>query len=289
MSTLTQQYNYYDRNSPSGTLIPLPEHWEMKMDPFTGWPFFVDHPNRRTTWLDPRYPYLNKVQPSYYDPYSAPRYDPFSAPCYDPWGWGSYPVVRKPRPQSNDARHTKNAERSSSSSQKEDVVACATKDEPPVTENSTLDKKDEPMEDTSSDQQPVTSDDHHNTPCDAPVDRHMTPCDPQDGDETDDQRDDQPCNEADTPTHSSDEIQQIISEIDKITVKVNDLKPSIESFSESNTSKNYRYLEETLISCMLQLDNINTNGVMSIREHRKAAIVYIEELLKKLEENSTKS
>ena len=33
----------------------LPLHWEMKMDPITGWPFFVDHANRRTTWDDPRW------------------------------------------------------------------------------------------------------------------------------------------------------------------------------------------------------------------------------------------
>ncbi|XP_069823839.1 BAG family molecular chaperone regulator 3 [Dendropsophus ebraccatus] len=33
---------------------PLPPGWEMKLDPHTGWPFFVDHNNRSTTWSDPR-------------------------------------------------------------------------------------------------------------------------------------------------------------------------------------------------------------------------------------------
>ncbi|KAM4031703.1 BAG family molecular chaperone regulator 3 [Anomaloglossus baeobatrachus] len=33
---------------------PLPPGWEMKLDPHTGWPFFVDHNNRTTTWCDPR-------------------------------------------------------------------------------------------------------------------------------------------------------------------------------------------------------------------------------------------
>ncbi|XP_030058474.1 BAG family molecular chaperone regulator 3 [Microcaecilia unicolor] len=33
---------------------PLPPGWEMKLDPHTGWPFFVDHNNRTTTWSDPR-------------------------------------------------------------------------------------------------------------------------------------------------------------------------------------------------------------------------------------------
>ncbi|XP_029466383.1 BAG family molecular chaperone regulator 3 [Rhinatrema bivittatum] len=33
---------------------PLPPGWEVKLDPHTGWPFFVDHNNRTTTWSDPR-------------------------------------------------------------------------------------------------------------------------------------------------------------------------------------------------------------------------------------------
>ncbi|XP_073451878.1 BAG family molecular chaperone regulator 3 isoform X2 [Aquarana catesbeiana] len=33
---------------------PLPPGWEIKVDPNTGWPFFVDHNNRTTTWSDPR-------------------------------------------------------------------------------------------------------------------------------------------------------------------------------------------------------------------------------------------
>ncbi|KAM9197769.1 BAG family molecular chaperone regulator 3 isoform 2-T2 [Dugong dugon] len=33
---------------------PLPPGWEIKIDPQTGWPFFVDHNSRTTTWNDPR-------------------------------------------------------------------------------------------------------------------------------------------------------------------------------------------------------------------------------------------
>lgn len=33
---------------------PLPPGWEVKIDPQTGWPFFVDHNSRTTTWSDPR-------------------------------------------------------------------------------------------------------------------------------------------------------------------------------------------------------------------------------------------
>ncbi|XP_074089623.1 BAG family molecular chaperone regulator 3 [Macrotis lagotis] len=37
-----------------GERDPLPPGWEIKIDPQTGWPFFVDHNNRTTTWNDPR-------------------------------------------------------------------------------------------------------------------------------------------------------------------------------------------------------------------------------------------
>ncbi|XP_041467626.1 BAG family molecular chaperone regulator 3-like isoform X1 [Lytechinus variegatus] len=33
---------------------PLPANWEMLTDPGTGWPFFVNHAARATTWEDPR-------------------------------------------------------------------------------------------------------------------------------------------------------------------------------------------------------------------------------------------
>lgn len=41
---------------------PLPVGWEVKIDPQTGWPFFVDHNNRATTWNDPRHD-AKKVTP----------------------------------------------------------------------------------------------------------------------------------------------------------------------------------------------------------------------------------
>ncbi|XP_062957919.1 BAG family molecular chaperone regulator 3 isoform X2 [Cynocephalus volans] len=40
----------------AGDRDPLPPGWEIKVDPQTGWPFFVDHNSRTTTWNDPRLP-----------------------------------------------------------------------------------------------------------------------------------------------------------------------------------------------------------------------------------------
>ena len=55
------------------TAIALPPHWEMKMDPVTGWPFFIDHVNRGTTWHDPRF---------YCRPWGLTDYYPTSYPCW---------------------------------------------------------------------------------------------------------------------------------------------------------------------------------------------------------------
>ncbi|XP_051504618.1 BAG family molecular chaperone regulator 3-like [Myxocyprinus asiaticus] len=53
-----KQYQSMKTLSPVETMAtndPLPPGWEIKIDPHTGWPFFVDHNNRTTTWNDPRH------------------------------------------------------------------------------------------------------------------------------------------------------------------------------------------------------------------------------------------
>ncbi|KAI1894632.1 hypothetical protein AGOR_G00117760 [Albula goreensis] len=60
MAHFTQPRSLYSRKTQSpmvqmATNDPLPPGWEIKIDPHTGWPFFVDHNNRTTTWNDPRH------------------------------------------------------------------------------------------------------------------------------------------------------------------------------------------------------------------------------------------
>ncbi|CAH2323270.1 BAG family molecular chaperone regulator 3 [Pelobates cultripes] len=49
---------HYPMKTTQGSMIPsnepLPPGWEIKLDPHTGWPFYVDHNSRSTTWSDPR-------------------------------------------------------------------------------------------------------------------------------------------------------------------------------------------------------------------------------------------
>ncbi|XP_028681477.2 LOW QUALITY PROTEIN: BAG family molecular chaperone regulator 3 [Erpetoichthys calabaricus] len=51
---------------------PLPPGWEIKIDPHTGWPFFVDHNNRTTTWNDPRHD-LKRERHSSNGPSASPQ------------------------------------------------------------------------------------------------------------------------------------------------------------------------------------------------------------------------
>ncbi|MGH0115876.1 UNVERIFIED_CONTAM: hypothetical protein FKN15_054232 [Acipenser sinensis] len=51
----------------------LPPGWEIKIDPQTGWPFFVDHNNRTTTWNDPRHDLKEERQLSSNGPSLSPQ------------------------------------------------------------------------------------------------------------------------------------------------------------------------------------------------------------------------
>ncbi|XP_077350828.1 BAG family molecular chaperone regulator 3 [Festucalex cinctus] len=67
--------------SPTTTMAnndndPLPLGWEVKIDPQTGWPFFVDHNNRTTTWNDPRHDTKKVREVSPNGPSSPPEPSP---------------------------------------------------------------------------------------------------------------------------------------------------------------------------------------------------------------------
>ncbi|KAM4636289.1 BAG family molecular chaperone regulator 3 [Discoglossus pictus] len=69
---------------------PMPPGWEIKLDPHTGWPFFVDHNNRITTWSDPRLQDTVKMNQSLANGPSQESYKP--APLKE--GNVYYPLLR---------------------------------------------------------------------------------------------------------------------------------------------------------------------------------------------------
>ncbi|XP_063818769.1 BAG family molecular chaperone regulator 3 isoform X2 [Pseudophryne corroboree] len=76
------------KTTMSGSSDPLPPGWEIKLDPQTGWPFFVNHNDRTTTWSDPRAqdkmnqtlangpPQESQKSANYYYPQLRPGYIP---------------------------------------------------------------------------------------------------------------------------------------------------------------------------------------------------------------------
>ncbi|CAL1578390.1 unnamed protein product [Knipowitschia caucasica] len=76
--TAARNMNCMKTQSPTLTMAsndsdPLPLGWEVKIDPHTGWPFFVDHNNRTTTWNDPRHDTKKVREPSSNGPSASPE------------------------------------------------------------------------------------------------------------------------------------------------------------------------------------------------------------------------
>ena len=64
---------------------PLPPNFEMKIDPATGWPFFIDHATQTTSWQDPRYAYYNQPPANYPGTQQTTHHQPAQAqPSFPP-------------------------------------------------------------------------------------------------------------------------------------------------------------------------------------------------------------
>ena len=91
----------------------------------------------------------------------------------------------------------------------------------------------------------------------------------------------------DLQTLSEDDVKNRIALIDSIFAKTATLRNQIESFQGMTNSKEYLYISETLLSAILQLDSISTEGNETIRNHRKGVIISLQDMLGELEEKAT--
>ena len=62
-----------------------------------------------------------------------------------------------------------------------------------------------------------------------------------------------------------------------------ELEDKVSTYSGSIGSKDYIFIEESLVTILLQPDNIETNGNLKIRKARKSAICTIQQMLTNLE------
>ena len=79
-----------------------------------------------------------------------------------------------------------------------------------------------------------------------------------------------------------------VKRIEEIMKKSGELEEKVAAYTSVLGSKEYIYIEESLVAILLQLDKVETNGNMEIRKARKSAVCKIQEMLTELE-NKAKS
>ena len=79
-----------------------------------------------------------------------------------------------------------------------------------------------------------------------------------------------------------------IFKINEIAQKSVDLEQKLASFEGTRGSKEYILIEESLMSLLLLLDKVETNGDADIRKARKSTVCRIQQLLSNLEEKAKK-
>ena len=352
-----RQYNYSGGPTAQPVYIPLPEQWEMKMDPFTGWPFFVDHANRHTTWDDPRFPFHANEYDTYHHPfygYGQPRYpsmyrDPFNLfPFHDgltvsPWRPQSDPPTRsrvrvpagkrvKPqvaslpghtpleaKPQDAMERGPQQAEvckRRESEKDDGQTHARATPTNTVVAMEASDRRTGVPVQQHPDSQIPASQEGQQMA---ARPDEHtLPPASPgkavgkeegvqagealaQTGGETPAQlgrENESPhglypkllpeevppsATELDTSSVSEDEVKSRLACIEQTLSKVEAMRPKVEGFVGKKGTKQYVFIEEMLMSYLLELDNIETLGSQRIRAARKTVVRTIQSLMELLE------
>ena len=269
-----QQHSYCETiQNPDQENIPLPPYWEMKMDPYTGWPFFVDHPNRRTTWSDPRYTPMRKhAHPHYQQPYYCGVPSPFGGydldSYSDPFGssfLGCPSIYRKPSPSSRRTQSPirKIVLRPDNLDEEEECEPNESNENNPSVENDSIEDNNR-EESTKMDR--VNETISQNEEDDDIIEEQLDKI---------------------TTTLDHDETEKRLAAIQWIKEDVDAFKNKVDTFSGSYGSKQYLYLNETLVSYLLKLDGIQAEGIDEIRVSRKSVVLEIEKYLECLENKST--
>lgn len=74
-----------------------------------------------------------------------------------------------------------------------------------------------------------------------------------------------------------------VKRIEEIMEKSVELEKKVTAYTGVLGSKDYIYIEESLVAILLQLDKVETNGNMEIRKARKLAVCKIQQMLTELE------
>ena len=283
--------------------LPLPPNFEMKIDPASGRPFYVDHANRTTSWNDPRldpkwaYYYYNQQAAMPAPPSAAPyNYPPLPGPHHHQYGQYGYPQSQVqphqynhqyyygpaaqqqysygppqqyPHP-TNSATHHPTAHAPANT-----VVPQPRPPDPvPPTVSTALGAPRPPGPVPTAPTLPQDP-----TVPTAPVGPHPRAPDPT------------PTSTA--PMLAQDDGKSAVNSNDPRLVKINEIRSSlgplreeVVQFRGAKGSRDFLTLEETLTRQLLALDAIDTGGEESIRSARKGTVDHIQELLRILDNNT---
>ena len=240
------------------------------MDLYSGWPFYEP----RRCWDEPRYggfrghPSMSMSRPGYYDeyydhpwypetPYSPfHRHNKFSSPFYrrNPTPFEDiFDAHQHPRRARNHMTSASPTERSN---------------DPQVGREQSVDKSVRPTDTVTAQSASVTEEAPEQCTPDAMESQTQQPAD----------------NEGPT----MDSLPPEINKIADIMKKTVELQEKISAYDGVPATKDYIYIEESLVAVLLQLDKIEANGNVDIRKARKSAVCQVQQMLTDLE-NKAKS
>ena len=229
--------------------LPLPPNFEMKIDPASGRPFFVDHASRTTSWHDPR---LDPRWAYYYSQQAAP---PAPAPYNYPPVPGPYHHQHQQQqygypPQSQVGPHPYNHQHYYPPAQHQQQYNYQQQYGP---------------------QQPYPQPTVPVPPAAAPRPPDPVPPAPT-------------VPQDDSSTVGSNDPRLV--KINEIGSNLGPLRDEVTQFRGAKGSREFLTLEEKLTQQLLALDAVDTDGDEQIRFARKNTVDHIQELLRILDHNA---
>ncbi|KAB0793653.1 hypothetical protein PPYR_13273 [Photinus pyralis] len=94
----------------------------------------------------------------------------------------------------------------------------------------------------------------------------------------------------DAPEKQASRETEILKSINTITNGIENLRERIEHFSGCSTDdRDYKYLEEMLLTGLVELDQLDTNDNIMLRQERKRAVQFIQKFMKMLDARLTEN
>ena len=240
----------------------------MKIDPVTGWPFFVDHGTRRTTWDDPRYyePGPHTSASASFQNYPGNPYPSKQERCHEITNQQPgihYSSSERKTPVLAENTLTEQSPRN----------AVRTHIEPYYVQPLSRETRVSMMESSRSVGKPIHSTSNVTTvpgtagTQEATNSNYLGTTDAQEF----------------TISERLKQIYPEVKQIEEIMQKSTELENSVLFYNGAAGTKDYVFLEESLMTILLLLDKVDTHGNSEIRKVRKSAVCKIQQLLTTLE------